>query len=117
MKRFSNILLVVDERTDYSAALKRSAALARKNEARLTVCAVIDTVPGEVRIGALRITPHQVLDVATARKQEWLENTVDSVATDGVSIDKQGACRKTVYRDNPTGIAERPRPDHQMCRR
>ena len=68
MKRFSNILLVVDERTDYSAALKRGAILARKNQARLTVCAIVDTVPSEVRIGAIRITPRQVLDVATAKK-------------------------------------------------
>jgi len=89
MKRFSNILLVVDERTDYSAALKRGATLARNNQAHLTVCAIVNTVPSEVRIGAIRITPRQVLDVATARKREWLDDTVNSVATDGVSIDKK----------------------------
>ena len=89
MKRFSNILIVVDERTDYSAALNRGATLAGKNQARLTVCAIVDTVPSEVRIGTVRVTPRQVLDVATARKQEWLEDTVNSVATDGVSIDKK----------------------------
>ena len=87
MKRFSNILLVADERTDYSAALKRGAALARNNQARLTVCAIVDTVPREVRMGIITITPREVLDVATAMKQEWLEDTVNSVATDGVSID------------------------------
>ncbi|MGB5257670.1 MAG: universal stress protein [Woeseiaceae bacterium] len=87
MKRFSNILLVVDEGTDYSAALKRGATLARKNKARLTVCAIVGTVPGEVRIGAIRITPRQVLDVAIAKTREWLEDTVNSVASDGVSID------------------------------
>jgi nucleotide-binding universal stress UspA family protein len=89
MKRFSNILVVVDEGPDYSAALKRGATLARKNQARLTACAIVDTVPSEVRIGAIRITPPQVLDVATARKREWLEETVSSIATDGVSIDKK----------------------------
>jgi nucleotide-binding universal stress UspA family protein len=89
MKRFSNILLVVDEGTDCSAALERGTTLARKNQARLTVCAIIDTVPGELGIGAIRITPHQVLDVATARKREWLEDAVSSVAADGVSIDKK----------------------------
>jgi nucleotide-binding universal stress UspA family protein len=87
VKRFSNILLVVDERTDYSAALKRGAKLARENQARLTVCAIVDTIPSEVRIGAIRITPRQVLDVATAEKRSWLEDTVNSVATGGVSID------------------------------
>ena len=87
MKRFSNILLVADERTDYSAALERGAKLAKENHARLTVCAIVDTVPSEVRIGAIRITPRQVLDVATAEKQSWLEDTVNSVAIDGVSIE------------------------------
>jgi nucleotide-binding universal stress UspA family protein len=89
MKRFSNILLVVDEGPDYSAALKRGATLARKNQARLTVCAIVDTAPSEVRIGGIRITPRQVLDVATARKREWLEDAVNAVGTDGVSIDKK----------------------------
>ncbi|MBT8081129.1 MAG: universal stress protein [Gammaproteobacteria bacterium] len=87
MKRFSNILLVVDEHTDYSAALARGTTLARNNQAHLTVCAILDTVPSEVRMGVVTITPGEVLDVATARKQEWLDDTVNSVATDGVSID------------------------------
>ena len=89
MKRFSNILLIVDERTDYSAALKRGATLARKNQARLSVCAIVDTVPSELRIGVVRITPREVLDAATARKREWLEAAVKSVATEEVSIDKK----------------------------
>jgi len=33
------------------------------------------------------ITSREFLDVATAKTQEWLNDTVDSVATDGVSID------------------------------
>ncbi len=89
MKRFSNILLVVDERTDYSAALKRGVTLARKNQARLTVCAIVNAVSSEVRIGAIRITQRQVLDIATASKRGWLEDIVNSVATDGVSVDKK----------------------------
>ncbi|MBT8106906.1 MAG: universal stress protein [Gammaproteobacteria bacterium] len=89
MKRFSNILLVVDECTDYSAALRRGTTLARMNQARLTVCAIVDTVPGEVRMGAIRITRRQVLDIATARRREWLEDTVNSAADDEVAIDKK----------------------------
>jgi nucleotide-binding universal stress UspA family protein len=89
MKRFSNILLVVDELTDYSAALRRGTTLARMNQARLTVCAIVDTVPGEVRMGAIRITRRQVLDIATARRREWLEDTVSSAADDEVAIDKK----------------------------
>ena len=87
MKRFSNILLVVDERLDHSAALTRGFTLASNNQARLTVCTIIDTVPSEVRLGAITITPREVLNIATAKAQEWLEDAVRSVATDGVSID------------------------------
>ena len=67
-------------------ALERGTRLAKENQARLTVCTVVDAVPGEVRIGALRITPRQVLDAATAEKRGWLEDTVSSIASRGISI-------------------------------
>jgi nucleotide-binding universal stress UspA family protein len=35
------------------------------------------------------ITPRQVLDVATTGKQEWLEDTVNSVSIDGIAVDKK----------------------------
>ena len=87
MKRFSKILLVIDDRTDYLAALKRAIALARSNYAHLTICANIDAIPNEVRMGVVRIPSREVLDVATAKTQQWLDDTVDSVATEGVSVD------------------------------
>ena len=80
-------MLVVDDRTDYSAALKRATTLARSNNAHLTVCASIDAIPNEARMRVITITSRDVLDVAIANAQEWLNGTVDSVATDGVSID------------------------------
>ena len=89
MKRFSNILLVVDERTDYSAALKRATTLAKSNNARLTVCTNIDALPNEVRMRVITVTSREVLDVAIARKREWLDDAVDSVAADGFSIDTE----------------------------
>ena len=87
MKRFSNILLVVDERTDHSAALTRGATLASNNQARLTVCTIIDTIPSEVRLGVITITPREVLDIATAKTQGWLDDAVSSVATDGIPVE------------------------------
>ena len=86
MKRFSNILLIVDDRTDYAAALKRVTTLAKNHNAHLTVCANIDAIPSELRIGLVTIKSRDVLDVAAAKTQEWLNDTVDSVATDGVTI-------------------------------
>ena len=89
MKRFSNILLIIDERTDYSAALKRGVTLARNNQARLTVCAVVNSVPSEMRMGVIAITPREVLDIAVTEKRDWLDDTVKSVADGGVSVNTE----------------------------
>ncbi|MDJ0813946.1 MAG: universal stress protein [Woeseiaceae bacterium] len=87
MKRFSNILLVVDDRTDSSAALKRATTLARSNNAHLTVCAGIDANPDDVRMRVITVSSREVLDVAIEKTQEWLTDIVASVAADDVSID------------------------------
>jgi nucleotide-binding universal stress UspA family protein len=87
MKRFSNILLVVDERADYLAALKRGVTLAANNQARLTVCTIVDTIPSELRMGVIAVTSRKVLDIAVARKRDWLESVVESVAADGMAPD------------------------------
>ena len=87
MKRFSNILLVVDENTDYSAALTRGVTLAKNNEARLTVCALVDTLPSELHMGVIAIRPQEVLDIAVARKSDWLDSIVKSVAAEGVPLE------------------------------
>jgi len=82
VNRFSNILLVVDEHTDYSAALKRGLELATTNDALLTVCAIVDTVPTDMRMSVIAITPREVLDLAIAEKRDWLDTVVQSVETD-----------------------------------
>lgn len=88
MKRFSNILLIVDEHTNYSAALKRGLELAATNEALLTVCAIVDTVPSDLRMSVIAITPQEVLDIAIAEKRDWLESIVhQSVAPKGAMPD------------------------------
>ena len=87
MKRFRNILLVVDEHTDHAAALQRGVTLARSNRARLTVCAIVDTIPGELQMGVLAITPREILDVAEAEKREWLEDVVKSVDRAGLTLE------------------------------
>ena len=87
MKRFSNILLVVDEHTNYSAALERGFELAATNEALLTVCAIVDTVPSDLRMSVIAITPQEVLDIAVAEKRDWLDSIVQSVAPEGAVPD------------------------------
>lgn len=87
MRRFSNILLIVDERMDYSSVLQRGVSLARNNKAALTVCAIVDTVPDEMQMSVIAITPREVLDIAVTEKRDWLDDTVKSAAADGVPID------------------------------
>jgi len=88
VKRFSNILLIVDEGTDYSAALKRAVTLARNNQARLTICAVIDAVPGDdMQMAITAVTPAESRNIAVAEKRDWLDELVKSVAADGVPLE------------------------------
>ncbi len=87
MKRFSNILLVVDEQADYSAALKRGITLARNNQARLTVCAVVDAVPDDMQVAITAVTPAELHEIAVSEKRGWLDEAVKSVAADGVPLE------------------------------
>ncbi len=87
MKRFSNILLIVDEHTDYSSALQRGAVLATNNRARLTVCAIVDTVPSELQMRVIPITPREMLDSAVSEKRDWLDGIVKSVEAAEVPLE------------------------------
>lgn len=87
MKRFSNILLVVDEGTDYSAAVKRAVTLARNNQSLLTVCAVVDTVPGDMQMAITAVTPAELHDIVVSETRSWLEEAVKPVAADGVPFE------------------------------
>ena len=49
MKRFKNILLAYDGKTEMSAALSRAIDLARTNEAVLTVLEVVEEFPGQLK--------------------------------------------------------------------
>jgi len=87
MKRFSNILLIVDEGTDYSAALKRAVTLSRNNQALLTACAVIDAVPDDMQMAVTAIAPAELQNIAVTEKRDWLDEVVKAVAADGVSLE------------------------------
>jgi len=87
VKRFCNILLIADKGTDYSAALKRVVTLATNNQARLTICALVDAVPGDMQMAITAVTPAELLDIIVAEKRNWLDEVVKSVAADGVSLE------------------------------
>jgi nucleotide-binding universal stress UspA family protein len=87
MKRFSNILLVATAGTDHSAALTRAATLAATNQARLTVCAVVDAIPAELQMAVTVVTPAELCDIAVTERRDWLNEIVKSVATDNMPVE------------------------------
>lgn len=87
MKRFSNILLILDEGTNYSAALKRAITLARNNQALLTTCAVVDVVPGDMQLADSAVTPAELQDIVVTENRDWLNAVCNSVEAGGVPLE------------------------------
>lgn len=86
MKRFCNILLFVDEDTDYSAALKRVISLAKNNQALLTICTLLDAVPGDMPMAITAVTPAELRDIAVSEKRDWLDEVIKPVTANGVPL-------------------------------
>jgi nucleotide-binding universal stress UspA family protein len=80
-------LLIADEGTDYSAALKRALALARNNQALLTICALADPVPGDMQMAVTAVTPAELQNIAVTEKRNWLDEIVKAVSADGVPVE------------------------------
>lgn len=76
MTRFSNILLVLNSDSENTAALRRAIALARNENAVLTVCEVVDTVPRDYRRSIVSITPRELTDVLIADKYSRIEKLI-----------------------------------------
>lgn len=89
MKRFSNILLIADEDIDWGTALQRAITLAKNNHATLTVCAVVDDVPAEVKIAAGFIAPQELRDIAVSEKRAELEVLVKSITHEGITVESK----------------------------
>ncbi len=89
MKRFRNILLIVDEGTDYSAALRRVVTLARNNQALLSICTVLDAVPGDMPMFITAVTPAELRDIAVSDKRDWLDEVVKSAPADGAFLESK----------------------------
>ena len=86
MKRFSNILLVADAGTDHAPALKRAIALAKNNQAALSICAVVDEIPTEIQMTVTDVTPEELIDIAVTEKREHLEKTRVTAEESGVDV-------------------------------
>ena len=80
-------MLIADEGTDYSAALKGAVTLATNNQARLTICALVDAVPGDMQMAVTAITPAELHNIAVNQNRVWLDELVKSVAADGLPLE------------------------------
>ena len=89
MKRFSNILLIVDAGTDYAAALKCAVTLVRNNQALLTICAVVDAIPSDMQMAIIAITPAELQNITVSEERDWLDDVVKSATSDGVTVESQ----------------------------
>ncbi len=65
MKRFKNILLVFDPESSDRSTFRRATALAKKNQARLTVISVVDELPHDLRMLVAEISTQELLELAT----------------------------------------------------
>ncbi len=85
--RFSNILLALDSDAGNALALQRAIQLARKENARLTVCDVVDSIPGDYRRLITAITPRELTDSIVAARLERAEVLIGTVDSSDLSID------------------------------
>ena len=76
MQRFSNILLVADALTDRSAALHHAVALAKNNQATLTVVGVVEDVSAE---GSKAVPSVKLRDMLISEQREKLDDIVSSI--------------------------------------
>ncbi len=76
MHRFKKILLVYDDTPSGVTTLAKAVDLVERNEARLTVVAVLDDIPRDYRMLLTAMTPEEIMDLArrdtSARMEEYI---------------------------------------------
>jgi nucleotide-binding universal stress UspA family protein len=86
MKRFKNILLVFNERTESKATLSQAIALCKQNQARLTVIDVIEDLSREADLAL----PPDVLSSLRSHdfeiRQRDLEQLVEPIRQEGIEV-------------------------------
>lgn len=93
MKRFSNILFLVDDELDDTQALAQAVELAKSNQAQLTVVAVIDVSERDFRV--LERDQRRLVEAMIAIRREDVENLVDACPSDGLEIKTEILIGKT----------------------
>lgn len=88
MQPFNNILYVVEPDADPACGLERAAALARANQARLTVTEVIERLPPGTRLEGLELSTDALQEASRRERAETLQQLI-APYQDGLRIDAQ----------------------------
>ena len=81
MKRFKNILCVIDVKSDERHALERAAALAENNQARVTVATVAERLPEGIKIPEGGAGPGDLQDRLTEAEAQRLKTLIEPYHT------------------------------------
>lgn len=79
MQRFKNILFVMTSDSESEAALERSVALAKNNQARLTVIAISDEIPSNIKLLEGILSPNTLQANIVAMLQKRLQERIASL--------------------------------------
>ena len=81
MKRFKNILCVIDGQPADRHALERAVALAENNQARVTVATVIESVPAAAKLLQDKSTPADLQARLKDARVRWLDTLIEPYKT------------------------------------
>jgi len=89
MKRFSNVLLVVNTNQIGFSALKQAVSIAKKNGASLTVASVLEELPSNLRMSVLAVNAAEIRDIAKAEELDRLSEYLTVVEEQRVPLEKK----------------------------
>ena len=92
MQRFKKILVVMDDAAPPSHVFERAIALARRNNARITVAGVMETLPRDMRMLVPAIGLHDLLELAEQEQLARLEMLVEPARREGLEIRTRLLC-------------------------
>lgn len=94
MKRFKNILLVANRKAGGNITFRRAVALARRNQALLTVVGVLETWPDEMQKVTPTLPPKDIQEMARQELGEQLMQLTAPVKQEGLQVTTKVLCGK-----------------------
>jgi len=94
VKRFSNILAVVNTGRNDTSSLQRALSVMNNNLASLTVVSVLEELPADMWMTVLAVSPAEIHDIAAEEELERLEEFVTLVGGNEVLIEKKVLTRR-----------------------